>query len=158
MASLPRETHPVKTVGNISAPVVQARRLSVGKTRGIDFDTGQSVSRQQLHKRRRSKQSVCFAAVTDEPKAILLFLRRRRRARKRVESPPAEAASVTETSREKTASASISISGGASTTARPCSARTRPADCQSAAPLSPQRSARIARPAHVAQPPPPRHQ
>ena len=39
---------------------------------GVDFDTRQTVSRQQLDRLWRSKQSVCFAAVNDEPKAILL--------------------------------------------------------------------------------------
>ena len=52
----------------------QARRLRVGKTTGVDFDTRQSVSRQQLHRRWKSKQSICFAAVNVEPKAILLLL------------------------------------------------------------------------------------
>ena len=46
----------------------------MGKSRGVDFDTRQSAFRQQLNRRWRSKQSVRFAAVNHELKAILLLL------------------------------------------------------------------------------------
>ena len=73
MANLSRKTHPVKAVGNIRTPEMQASRLPVDKARGIDFNTRESISRQQFHRWRRSKESVCFTAVNDEPDATLLL-------------------------------------------------------------------------------------
>ena len=72
MANLSREPHLVKTVSNVSAPVVQARRHSVDKTR-VDIDTKQSVSRQQLHRRRGRNTAFAFRQSTMSRRRFSFF-------------------------------------------------------------------------------------
>ena len=54
-------------------------------TRGVGHPWARPISRQQLHGRRRSEQSIRFAAINDEREAIyLLFGEEKRQARRRV--------------------------------------------------------------------------
>ena len=74
--------------GNVTAPAVQAKGLSMKKTGRVDFDKRQPISRQQLHRRWRSKQRFCFAAVNCEPNAILLLLHEEGRLTEKASTRP----------------------------------------------------------------------